>query len=87
MKIALAGQPGCGRSTLFRALAGSPSADTSKPLTVHVPDERIDFLAEHWNPRSIVTATVTFFDVPSPAFSPKNMGHCQASEGEQRETG
>jgi ribosome-binding ATPase YchF (GTP1/OBG family) len=79
MKIALAGQPGCGRSTLFRALAGSSSADTSKPLTVHVPDERIDFLAEHWNPKSIVTATVTFFDVPSPAFSPKNMGRIKES--------
>jgi len=79
MKIALAGQPSCGRSTLFRALAGSSGADTSKPLTVHVPDERIDFLAEHWNPRSIVTATVTFFDVPSPAFSPKNMGRIKES--------
>jgi len=79
MKIALAGQPGCGRSTVFRALAGSSSADTSKPLTVHVPDERIDFLSEHWNPESIVTATVTFFDVPSPAFSPKNMGRIKES--------
>ena len=74
MKIALAGQPGCGRSTLYRALAGSSGADTSKPLTVHVPDPRVDFLVEHWNPKSVVNATVTFFDVPSPAFNPKNMG-------------
>jgi ribosome-binding ATPase YchF (GTP1/OBG family) len=79
MKIALTGQPGCGRSTLYRALAGSSAADTSKPLTVHVPDERIDFLVEHWSPRSTVTATVTFFDVPSPAFSPRNMGRIKES--------
>ncbi len=74
MKIALAGQPGCGRSTLYRALAGNPAADTSKPLTVHVPDPRVDFLAEHWNPGSVVRASVTFTDIPSPAFSPKNLG-------------
>lgn len=74
MKIALAGQPGCGRSTLYRALAGNPEADTSKPLTVHVPDPRIDFLAEHWNPGSVVRASVTFTDIPSPAFSPRNLG-------------
>jgi len=73
MKIALAGQPGCGRSTLYRALAGNPEADTSKPLTVHVPDPRIDFLTEHWAPKSVVRASVTFTDVPSPAFSPRNL--------------
>ncbi len=79
MKIALAGQPGCGRSTLFKVLAGSSGAETVKPLTVHVPDKRIDFLSEHWNPKSIVNATVTFFDVPSPAFSPRNMGRIKES--------
>lgn len=79
MKIALAGQTGCGRSTLYKALAGSPDADTTKPLTVHVPDDRIDFLTEHWNPKSIVNATVTFFDVPSPAFNPRNMGRIKES--------
>ena len=45
MKIALAGKPGCGRSTLFRALAGSAGVDTGKPLTVQVPDDRLDYLA------------------------------------------
>lgn len=74
MKIALAGQPGCGRSTLYRALAKNPEADTAKPLTVHVPDSRVDFLANHWSPSSVVRASVTFTDVPSPAFSPKNIG-------------
>ncbi len=79
MKIALAGQSGCGRSTLYRALAGSSTCDTGKPLTVHVPDERVDFLVSHWQPKSTVNATVTFFDVPSPAFNPKNMGRIKES--------
>ncbi len=79
MKIALTGQPGSGRSTLYKALSGSSNADTSKPLTVLVPDERIDFLKEHWNPKSVVNATVTFFDVPSPCFNPKNMGRIKES--------
>jgi len=74
MKIALAGQPGCGRSSLYRALAGSAEADATKPLTVHVPDLRVDFLEKHWQPKSVVRATVTFSDVPSPAFSSRNMG-------------
>jgi hypothetical protein len=73
MKIALAGSPFCGRSTLFRAMAGTPDADTGKPLTVRVPDPRLDFLADHWKPKSVVNATVTFIDVPSPAFGTRNM--------------
>ncbi len=73
MKIALAGKPGCGRSTLFRALAGSPDAETGKPLTVKVPDHRLDFLKEIHNPEKKINATVVFFDIPSPAFSSKNL--------------
>ena len=73
MKIALAGKPGCGRSTLFRALAGSADADTGKPLTVKVPDYRLDFLESIHRPEKKTNATVVFFDVPSPSFSPKNL--------------
>ncbi len=73
MKIALAGSPSCGRSTLFRAMAGSSRADTAKPLTVRVPDPRIDFLVEHWHPKSVVHATVSFTDLPSPAFGTRSM--------------
>lgn len=71
MRIALAGPPGGGRTTLFRALAGNPAADSSNPLTVQVPDSRVDFLAEIWKPRKTVRATIVFTDTPSPAFSPK----------------
>ncbi len=73
MKIALAGKPGCGRSTLFRALAGSVDADSGKPLTVKVPDHRLDFLESIHNPEKNTNATVVFFDVPSPSFSTKNL--------------
>ena len=73
MKIALAGKPGCGRSTLFRALAGSADADTGKPLTVKVPDHRLDFLESIHNPAKKTHATVVFFDVPSPSVGAKNL--------------
>ncbi len=73
MKIALAGKTGCGRSTLFRALAGSEDADTGKPLTVKVPDHRLDFLESIHSPEKKINATVVFFDVPSPSFSSKNL--------------
>lgn len=73
MKIALAGKPGCGRSTLFRALAGSAEVDTGKPLTVRVPDDRLDFLTGVHMPEKKVNATVVFYDIPSPSFSPGNM--------------
>jgi ribosome-binding ATPase YchF (GTP1/OBG family) len=73
MKIALTGKTGCGRSTLFRALAGSSDVDTGKPLTVQVPDERLDFLTAVHMPEKKVNATVVFYDVPSPSFSPGNM--------------
>lgn len=73
MKIALAGKPGCGRSTLFKALAGYADADSGKPLTVQVPDDRLDFLTAVHMPEKKVNATVVFYDVPSPSFSPGNM--------------
>lgn len=73
MRIALAGSPGCGRTTLFRALAGSRAADPGKPLTVQVPDPRLDFLATIWSPRKTVHATIVFTDTPSPAFSSKSL--------------
>jgi ribosome-binding ATPase YchF (GTP1/OBG family) len=74
MKIALAGKPGCGRSTLFRALAGSTEADTGKPLTVDVPDERLDFLTDVHRPEKKTHARVVFTDVPSPVLAPRNLG-------------
>jgi len=79
MNIALTGYPGCGRSTLFRALAGSSAADTGKPLTVLVPDPRLDFLETVHSPQRKVHATAVFTDIPSPAFSPRNAAAMRSS--------
>ena len=73
MKIALAGKPGCGRSTLFRALAGSADVDTGRPLTVQVPDDRLDYLTSIHLPNREINATIVFYDVPTPSLSPANM--------------
>ena len=71
------GQPGCGRTTLFRALAGSADADPSRPLTVKVPDERLDFLESVTEADKAVHASVVFVDVQSPSFSPRNLSAVQ----------
>jgi len=73
MRIALAGKPGCGRSTLLRAMAGKADLDTSKPLTIAVPDERLDFLFDHHSPEKETRSTVVFTDTPSPSFAPRNL--------------
>jgi len=73
MKIALMGYPGSGRTTLLKALAGSEDTDTTKPLTVKVPDKRLDLLEDIHDPQKKVHATVVFSDIPSPVFSPKNI--------------
>lgn len=63
--------PNVGKSTLFNALtkAGAPSANypfcTIEPNVgiAKVPDERVDFLAEHYKTRSCVHATIEFVDI------------------------
>lgn len=74
MQAALAGKPGCGRSTLMRALSGHPDTDVTRPLTVPVPDARLDRLWEIHRVGRKVSASVVFTDVPSPVLSPKGMG-------------
>ena len=73
MHISLIGFPGCGRTTLFRALAGNPGADSAKPLTVTVPDERLDALSRILSPERTTGVSICFEDVQSPAFSPERL--------------
>jgi len=71
MRVALVGPPLSGKSTLFAAVAeaGGSRVDLSRPdqphlAVVKVPDERLTWLAELYNPKKLTPAELEFLDLP-----------------------
>lgn len=66
MQVGILGWPGSGKSTLFAALTGrvGDKAHVSEPATavIHVPDTRVERLAEMYSPRKTTHAEVVFVD-------------------------
>ncbi|HZV48890.1 MAG TPA: DUF933 domain-containing protein [Candidatus Dormibacteraeota bacterium] len=60
--VAIVGQPGSGKTTLFRALTGGRSSDGVG--MVDVPDPRLERLAAAVQPRRVVPAQVRVADAP-----------------------
>ena len=72
MQAGIIGMPGCGKTTVFRALTGLPAGAASGPRArlvkgvVKVPDARLDDLGERYRPRKLTNAEVVFSDLPGP---------------------
>ena len=68
MKVALVGPPQSGKSSLFAAITGEPpdpaAMGREQLAAVHVPDARVEWLAELYKPKKITHATVEFVDIP-----------------------
>lgn len=71
MQIGIIGLPTCGKTTVFNALThghadtslgGATDKDPNRGIA-KVPDHRIDFLAQLYQPKKVTHATVEFSDV------------------------
>ncbi len=84
MQIAIVGLSGCGKTTVFNTLThghaetGGYGGLQLNVGVVKVPDERLDRLAELFQPRKIVHADITYADLPAPPAS--HEGHVGAEE-------
>ena len=73
MKVALVGLLQSGKSTILSGLSGKaipqPGSMKIEEAIVPVPDERLDWLTEHYKPRKITRAAIDCLDVPGLNFT------------------
>jgi GTP-binding protein YchF len=73
MKVALLGLLQSGKSILLAALSGktlhTAGSATIEEIMVPVPDERLDWLAEHYKPKKTTYATIDCLDLPGLNFT------------------
>ena len=71
MKLGMVGLPNVGKSTLFNALTNAGAASANYPFctiepnvgVVSVPDTRLDYLRDMYNPEKFTPATLEFVDI------------------------
>lgn len=77
MKLGVIGLSGSGKTTIFEALTGVQGGDGhsvgNRIGTIAVPDKRVEFLAEMYQPKKTVLASVEYF-LPSRAISTRSLG-------------
>ena len=81
MQVALIGLAQSGKSTLFSAVtggqvhAGAGSAHQTDKAVVKVPDDRVEKLAEIYQPKKLTHAVIEFIDLPGLSFVEEGHRH------------
>jgi ribosome-binding ATPase YchF (GTP1/OBG family) len=64
----LVGVPSSGKTVIFNAITAAGAAEYGgsemNRMVINIPDSRLDRLAEMYNPRKIVPATLDVLDIP-----------------------